>query len=73
MKFNLSQDEIKLLKKANIDFMPDYEYDVDVVFDLLDSIYAKEVYYAQENSKSSKGLANAYADLADKIQKSIPR
>ncbi len=69
MKIKLNNTDIDLLHEAGIEFKPENEYSDDEALDLLDRVYDNEVFFAQdENSRK----ANAYADLADKIQEQIP-
>jgi len=74
MKFFLEDNEKRLLSEAEIEFAPEIDYSDDQAFELLDKIYEKENFFAQdaETNKNAKQLAVAYAHLADKIQATIP-
>lgn len=74
MKIDLKKEEIILLEKAGIDYNPEMDFDDDSALALLDRIYDKEVFYAQDSDKneSSRLFAEQYARLADKVHDLIP-
>lgn len=69
MKIKLDNIDMSLLNSAGIKFEPKKEYSDDEAFDLLDRVYDREVFFAQDGNSQK---AAAYANLADKIQEQIP-
>ena len=65
----LNKTKIALLINTGINFEPKKEYSDDEAFDLLDKVYEREVFFVQDGNSQK---ADAYADLADKIQEQIP-
>ncbi|MCI9292980.1 MAG: hypothetical protein HFF02_06770 [Erysipelotrichaceae bacterium] len=72
MNVLLNDNEIKLLNDKGIDITPNKDYSESEMFELLDKARDVEVFYSQGSSDYDLVMANQYADIADKIQASIP-
>ncbi len=72
LKIKISEKEKQMLQLAGIEFKQGQELDEASVFAMLDSVYEKEVFYAQDQNGRSREKAKAWAQLADKIQSQIP-
>ena len=67
MKIVLNEDELKLLKKANISIKAEKDYSKDEIESLLDDIYFNE----STNVGYDNELARKYAHIADKVEKQV--
>ena len=72
MIFDLSTDEIALLKGRNIQFKPTEDYDDDSTLELLDKVREAQVLYAQDEDALGQELYSKFERLADKIHEAIP-
>ena len=72
MIFDLSTDEIALLKGKNIQFKPTEDYDDDSTLELLDKVREAQVLYAQDEDSLGQELYSKFERLADKIHEAIP-
>lgn len=70
MKFDLTEQEIALLKKKGI--AVEKVYTEEEALTLLDQVRDIEISYAQFTDGAEKSLYFQYGDLADKIQAQIP-
>ena len=72
MIFDLSTDEIALLKSRNISFTPAEDYDDDAALEFLDKVREAQVLYAQDEDALGQELYSKFERLADKIHEAIP-
>ncbi len=65
MKLNLTEQDLQLIRDAEIPFDVNKDYDFWGLDEILEQVYDKEIDYAQaENLR----FADLYAHLADKIE-----
>lgn len=72
MIFDLSTDEIALLKSRNISFTPAEDYDDGAALEFLDKVREAQVSYAQDEDALGQELYSKLERLADKIHEAIP-
>ena len=72
MIFDLSTDEIALLKSRNISFTPAEDYDDDAALEFLNKVREAQVSYAQDEDALGQELYSKFERLADKIHEAIP-
>lgn len=72
MKFDLTNQELELLKSKNIQLDLDCDYSDDEALDLLDHVRDVEISYSQSTTNSGRQLYQKYGSLADKMQAQIP-
>lgn len=72
MIFDLSTDEIALLKSRNISFTPAEDYDDDAALEFLDKVREAQVSYAQDEDALGQELYSKFERLADKIHEALP-
>ncbi|SFL20658.1 hypothetical protein SAMN05216390_11426 [Lachnospiraceae bacterium KH1T2] len=70
MIIKLNEEEIKLLKKAEIEFDPTKDYSEDEALELADMVFDQEIEYSNYPSSNKKAvkLAVDYSELYDKLQ-----
>lgn len=72
MKFELTEEEVRLLAVQDVSFDPDYDYTDDEALDFMDRVRDIEVKYAEDYDPAGERLFFLYGDLADKVQAQIP-
>lgn len=72
MIFDLSTDEIALLKSRNISFTPAEDYDDDAALEFLDKVREAQVSYAQDEDALGQEFYSKFERLADKIHEALP-
>ena len=72
MIFDLSTDEIALLKSRNISFTPAEDYDDEAALEFLNKVREAQVSYAQDEDALGQELYSKLERLADKIHEAIP-
>lgn len=65
----LSQTEIDFLKKNKIEFKNEGKYSVDELFDIVEKIRDKQVFYSMNDDSDSWKLSDEFARIADKIDR----
>ena len=71
MLIKLTNQEIRLLNDAGIDYAKDQEYTADAVLGLAEDIYSVEASWAQNDDEKSLSMADKYAYLAEKVKSQI--
>ncbi|SKB92308.1 hypothetical protein SAMN06296386_10951 [Lachnospiraceae bacterium] len=74
MVLNLTEEEKKLLKMAEINFDTSKDYSDDEILEMADILFDMEMEFEEKPTTDKKAmkLANDYSNLVDKLQNMLP-